>query len=85
MKPLIFTPSYKNKRGQDAHKAGTLYFEKTAGVYAYGFDRIPRKLKKRIKTFCKPLDKMIWVFVKPNTSQLKDPSFMWLECFKTLL
>jgi hypothetical protein len=85
MKTLILTPPYINKRGKEAHKSGSFYFLEGAGLYAYGFDRIPRKLKKIAKAFCKPTKSMIWIFCKPDNYQLKDPSFMWLECFKTIL
>lgn len=83
MKPLKFTDSYINKRGKEAHKSGTIYDGGVAGIYMYGFDRIPRKLKKQVKKVIN--GNMIWVFGKPDKSQLKDPSFMWLECFKTIL
>jgi hypothetical protein len=83
MKRLVFTDSFVNKRGKSAHRPGTIYNAGSDGLYFYGFDRIPRKLKKQAKSLIN--GNMIWVFSKPDKQQLKDPAFIWLECFKTLL
>lgn len=83
MRKLTFTPATLNKYGRKSHKLGTVHDGGIDGLYFYGFDRIPRKLKKQAKRRIN--GKMIWVFSKPDKTQLRDPSFMWLECFKSIL
>lgn len=68
-------------------KPGSISFNKDwPSLCFYGFDRIPRKLKKVAKKYSSSRGNGgISVFEKPTERQLKDKSFMWLETFKTIL
>jgi len=83
MKKLTFTPTKLNKYDRESHKLGTVHNGGINGIYFYGFDIIPRKLKKQAKHRIN--GRMLWLFSKPDKTQLRDPGFMWLECFKTIL
>lgn len=80
-----YIKTYKSGKTREAIRPGSIYTDNKNFVYMYGFDRIPRKLKKQVKRYAKPRNLMISVFIKPNEVQLRDPAFMWLECFKTIL